>query len=309
MSATNNMINLPIAAVERDTGLGKDTLRVWERRYGFPRPLRDANGDRLYPADQVARLRHIKRLMDKGHRPGKLLALGSEELAALSERAFEGQGPWSRGVHTEELSAYLEDCRLHRIVSLRTGLMEAMARRGLRDFVLEIAAPLVTAVGDCWERGTFQVYEEHLFTEVLQNVLRVGIAGIPASGHSGPVIVLTTFPQEQHSIGLLMAEAIFTLEGAHCVPLGVSLPVADIARAAGQADVVALSFSIASNTQQMLAGLSELSATRPPGVELWCGGTAVGLARCSLPGLRHVDLATAGEQVAEWRRRAGKPGP
>jgi len=38
-----------IAAVERDTGLAKDTLRVWERRYGFPAPARDANGERLYP--------------------------------------------------------------------------------------------------------------------------------------------------------------------------------------------------------------------------------------------------------------------
>ncbi len=37
-----------IADIERETGLGKDTLRVWERRYGFPQPLRDARGDRLY---------------------------------------------------------------------------------------------------------------------------------------------------------------------------------------------------------------------------------------------------------------------
>ena len=33
-------ITLSIAAVERDTGLSKDTLRVWERRYGFPVPER-----------------------------------------------------------------------------------------------------------------------------------------------------------------------------------------------------------------------------------------------------------------------------
>ena len=36
---------LPIAAVERETGLAKDTLRVWEKRYGFPQPLRDASGN------------------------------------------------------------------------------------------------------------------------------------------------------------------------------------------------------------------------------------------------------------------------
>ena len=37
-----------IAEVERETGLGKDTLRVWERRYGFPTPSRDPQGERLY---------------------------------------------------------------------------------------------------------------------------------------------------------------------------------------------------------------------------------------------------------------------
>src|SRR5258707_8581705 len=47
---------LPISAVERETGLAKDTLRVWERRYGFPRPERDSAGDRRYPADQVRQL-------------------------------------------------------------------------------------------------------------------------------------------------------------------------------------------------------------------------------------------------------------
>ena len=37
---------LTISQVERDTGLSKDTLRIWERRYGFPNPGRDAQGER-----------------------------------------------------------------------------------------------------------------------------------------------------------------------------------------------------------------------------------------------------------------------
>ena len=75
-----------IAAVERDTGLSKDVLRMWERRYGFPVPDRDDNGERSYPADQVDRLRLIKRLMDQGHRPGKLIATPTTELTALAPR-------------------------------------------------------------------------------------------------------------------------------------------------------------------------------------------------------------------------------
>ena len=42
-----------IAAVERDTGLSKDTLRVWERRYNFPQPGRDAHGERLFCTEQA----------------------------------------------------------------------------------------------------------------------------------------------------------------------------------------------------------------------------------------------------------------
>ena len=43
---------LNISAVERETGLSKDVLRIWERRYGFPEPHRDDNAERQYPQDQ-----------------------------------------------------------------------------------------------------------------------------------------------------------------------------------------------------------------------------------------------------------------
>jgi len=78
-------VTLSISAVERDTGLSKDTLRVWERRYGFPSPMRDAFGERIYPLEQVDRLRAIRRLMDIGHRPGKIIGLDIAELQALAD--------------------------------------------------------------------------------------------------------------------------------------------------------------------------------------------------------------------------------
>jgi MerR family transcriptional regulator, light-induced transcriptional regulator len=64
---------LSIAAVTCETGLSAGTLRVWERRYGFPQPIRDGAGHRLYPREQVERLRQIKRLVDAGFRPGKIV--------------------------------------------------------------------------------------------------------------------------------------------------------------------------------------------------------------------------------------------
>ena len=68
---SQTLASLNIAAVERETGLSKDVLRKWEIRYGFPAPQRDSLGERAYPADQVNRLRLIKRLMDAGMRPSR----------------------------------------------------------------------------------------------------------------------------------------------------------------------------------------------------------------------------------------------
>ena len=47
---------LHIREVVRTTGLRREQLYMWQRRYGFPAPLRDPFGDRVYPPDQVGRL-------------------------------------------------------------------------------------------------------------------------------------------------------------------------------------------------------------------------------------------------------------
>ena len=85
--SASTLITLSISAVERDTGLSKDTLRVWERRYGFPLPLRDSLGERAYSRADVERLRIIRRLMDAGHRPGKILGLSGEQLQVLAAQS------------------------------------------------------------------------------------------------------------------------------------------------------------------------------------------------------------------------------
>jgi len=77
---------LHIREVVRITGLRREQLYMWQRRYGFPAPLRDTFGDRVYPADQVARLKLIKQLLSEGWRAG----------ASTADRAPPEQ-PDSRG--------------------------------------------------------------------------------------------------------------------------------------------------------------------------------------------------------------------
>ena len=297
-----------IAAVSRDTGLSRDTLRVWERRYGFPSPQRDALGERAYPAEQVHKLRVLKRLLDAGHRPGQVVPLGIEALERLGQAApesSEAAGPARASGGEGVLQACLEAVRGLEAERLRRLLTQGVLRLGLARFVTEQAGPLTTGVGDAWARGEIQVFEEHLFSEVLQGVLRGAIVQLPqpAQGER-PRVLLTTLPGEGHGLGLLMAEALFALEGCPTLSLGVQTPLQEIVRAAAahRADIVGLSFTACLGAGQVLQGLAELRDALPRHVALWAGGAAPVLQRRPPQGVRVVsDLARLPEELQAWR--------
>ncbi len=306
LSPRSPVLTLSIAAVERDTGLSKDTLRVWERRYGFPTPGRDAVGERAYTLEQVEKLRVVKRLLDAGHRPGRIVPLDVEALQQLVDHAVDqpqrhlGTAGLQKPADLREQLALI---RSHDLAALRGELMRLLARCGVARFVIEVAAPLSAAVGDAWIRGQMEVFEEHAYTELLQTVLRQAIAGLPpADAAARPRVLLTSFPNEPHGLGLLMAEALLTLEGCSCVSLGVQTPVWDIVRAATayRSDIVALSFSGCMNPNQVVDGLRELVAKLPPDVRVWAGGAAPVLHRRSVAGV--LPLTNFDELAPELQR-------
>ena len=176
-------------------------------------------------------------------------------------------------------------------------------RQGLQKFVLESVAPLNRVVGDAWMRGELQIFEEHLYTEQLQVALRAAINAFPRQP-GAPRVLLTTFPSEQHGIGLLMVEAMMVPEGAHCVSLGPQTPIEDIRRAslAHKAHIVALSFSAAFPLRQAIDGLATLRRQLPPGVTLWAGGEMTRRVRKTMPGIVLIpDLASTINALRSWR--------
>ena len=118
----------------------------------------------------------------------------------------------------------------------------------MQGFVQDTVAPLTRSVGEAWEDGSFEVFEEHLFTELTKRLLRQAIANLPG-GLRAPRVLLTSVPEEPHVIGLLMAESLFTLEGAECIPLGTQMP--------------------------LLGLLQQLRMVLPTETSLWAGGGGV----------------------------------
>jgi DNA-binding transcriptional MerR regulator/methylmalonyl-CoA mutase cobalamin-binding subunit len=294
-----------IAEVARETGLGKDTLRVWERRYGFPVPARTLHGDRLYSSADVERLRLIRHLMLLGHRPGQLVAAPLEalrqKLPALVPTPLTGTEAHLPAAVQEALALL----HRHEVDALRALLAQSQARLGLGPWVLQLVAPLVEQVGLSWARGHLGVDQEHLCTELLQAALRQAVQTLAATGSPrSPRVLLTTLPGETHGLGLLMAEALLTLEQASGLSLGVQTPLDALVNAAQahRADVVALSATACLPVRELTQMLTTLRQALPAHVALWLGGSATRLQRAWPAGCLCLgDLADIAPAVAAWR--------
>ena len=310
MTDTNAVEVAPrsIAAVERDTGLTKDTLRVWERRYGFPNPGRDEFGERLYPIDQVDKLRVLRRLMDAGHRPGKLIHLPMHALLLLGrqERLPASAAPAqtaAASLTAPDVSEFIALIRSRQPEVLRRSLAQALLRLGLERFVFDVAAPLARLIGEVWPRDELESFDERLSIESLQTVMRGALASISSPG-APPTVMLTTVPGEPHGLGLLMTESLLSLQGCRCLSLGVQTPLWDavLAARAHRADVLALSFSSALNAAQVVDSLAELREMLPATIGIWAGGDSPALRRHRLAGVEVLaGLHEIAPQIARWR--------
>lgn len=323
-SSSRSAVWHTIADIERDTGLSKDTLRVWERRYGFPDPRRDGLGERRYDDAQLFRLRHIRRLIDAGHRPGQVVPLPLETLLQLLTQPAPGRiqprPPRARpgALPSDEIQAWMAMLHRYDARSLRQGLGRMLEERGLARLLLDGVAPMNERVGDAWLAGDMAVHQEHLYTEVVQSVLREAIAQVAlARPLAPPRVLLTTLPGEEHGLGLLMAECFLVLEGCETLSLGVQTPLSDLVNAVALsgAQVVALGFTATPKPREVLGALDRLRSLLPPEVKIWTGGQCPVLMRAprgqthAPAPSQHLDrLQDIPIAVALWRSLVQAPG-
>jgi MerR family transcriptional regulator, light-induced transcriptional regulator len=286
--------NHSISDVSRIAGIPKDLLRMWERRYDYPKPERDINGDRVYSDDQLNKLILIRQLVDQGCRPGKLMGLEQTDLAVLL-----------KSPHAElDFDRLIELLRAGNAPELHDWLAQQIQSLGLRAFIHQLLVPANRIVGEAWNSGELAVYEEHLYTEMVTGLVRQSLAEIPG-GHKSPRIMLTTLPGEQHSLGLLMVEALLRMGGAEVIPFGIEMPFRDIIDAAQthNVDVIGLSFSSNFKLDDAIVMLSGLRQMVEKETSIWVGGSAF-QADTQLPeGIELLeDLFALERTMATWKQ-------
>jgi methanogenic corrinoid protein MtbC1 len=263
------------------TGLSPDTIRVWERRYGRPVPVRLPSGHRRYTDEDVRWLRRVADALSRGHRPAKVVHLDDDALDALLVAEAHPDSPL-----VTEILALLRESDGPTLVRRLTS--ERVSRTPI-DFIEHVAAPLAEAVGREWVDGRLDVRHEHLFAEALESEVRVLRQSLPEG--DGSVVLLTTLSGERHSIGMQMAAVVAKLAGARPIVLGPDTPNEEIVLAARGhgASVVALSVSLATGGIETDRRLAQLRAALDDDIVLLVGGAGARGVRRGPRGVEYVD--------------------
>jgi DNA-binding transcriptional MerR regulator/methylmalonyl-CoA mutase cobalamin-binding subunit len=264
---------LSIGALARATGISIETLRTWERRYGYPVPERKASGHRVYPIESVARLRRIAAALACGHRAREVVTASEAELGALLGTAPAAPRR-ELAAHTSEMPELLAAIERFDAGALTRPLLAEWARLDPLDFLRHRVAPLIREVGDRWERGTLEIRHEHFVSERLGDLLR--IIRMPFEERAtGRLLVFATLPGEAHGLGLQMAALLLASLGRRICYLGTEVPVAQIASLAHDlgATGVGISVSEAADRRVSRTRLTQLRHALPGRTTVLVGGT------------------------------------
>jgi MerR family transcriptional regulator, light-induced transcriptional regulator len=273
---TPEPVELSIGTLSSATGVPVDTLRTWERRYGFPVPTTRTEGShRRYAADTIAQVQLIVRALELGHRPSAVVGRDPGELRRLLGAPLAPPGAASDRADADQrvVARWLELTRLMDD-ALAGELHRSLAEMAAIPLLERRLGPFLQEMGEAWARGELRVAMEHFAAERVREFLGAQWRGANEGNRSArAAAVLATPPGERHNLGLHMAAWVIALAGVRVIFLGADTPVEEVAFAAQSEGVRAVVLSVAAGYSGPLgAHLATLRTLLPSTVGLALGG-------------------------------------
>jgi DNA-binding transcriptional MerR regulator len=296
------MTGLNIKAVAERTGVPLHTLRAWERRYGIPRPDRNAeNRYRLYDDQDIADVLWMKRQVEAGVSPAQASAM-LRQGARLNVAQPVAAPTMATANALFDAFVALDEVQAQRVLN------EAWSAFAPEQVIVNVIQPVMRRIGDNWERNLLSVEQEHFASNLIRQRLHAMIQAQATPALTAPRLVAACAPEEQHDLGLLMLTLLAKRQGWNVTYLGQRTPLDELRSASAHAQYVVLSVSTVTGLASLLPLWTEKFSSAP----ILFGGemfNAVPSLREHVPGAYLGDdaiaavqnLATRAPQVSQWQ--------
>lgn len=234
------------------------TLRMWERRYGFPAPQRTGGNYREYSEDDIAQILRVK----------TLLATGLVASEAIAQVRLHGAAHLSQEAVKQLRSSFLEAAQ--RMAERSLEEIAQLARKGLEawDFCELFALPLLRALSS----EALDIAREHLASSVLRQQMREALYQLSSPAQS-KVVILACPEGEEHEGGLIAIAIRLRVLGQRVVLLGANTPANAVAAACvgTHVDAIGLSF-VEPRDEAFVKDFLTTVIAACPGVPVFAGG-------------------------------------
>lgn len=284
-----------IKTVVELTGIPRNTLVAWERRYQLLDPRRSSAGYRIYDDADVAYLRDLKALVETG--------------VAISEAISRIPAPGRGGSPAAGTRADLVTGLVVALVDLDRNAASPLLRRvdqlPFAEAIGEVWRPVLFEIGRLWEVGEISVAQEHFAAGVARTALAAMLRSLDTAREGAVEVVCACVPGEAHDLPLLAVAVELALAGWQVIWLGADVPLADLCAlvATRRPEFVCLSVIGSRPPDEVLAvGRAVLGSARLTTVVL--GGPAARSLEAH-QGPRLWVAGSAEELVRRWRERSG----
>lgn len=213
-----------VSQVEVLTGIKGHTLRVWERRYSFLKPMRTKTNIRFYSDSELRMLLNINILTNNGFRVSKIDKMSEDELHQVV-----------LDLNSKSSAQYDDD--LNRLVLSMLELDEPsfneifrrhITRNGILKTVTHLIYPFLDHVGILWTANKAMPAQEHFISNLIRQKVIAAIDQMPDTNNEAENIIMFLPENESHEIGLLLAYYIAKDVGFKVYYLGQNVPMENI---------------------------------------------------------------------------------
>lgn len=248
--------------VARAIGVSESSLKRWCDR-GLIRSIRTAGGHRKLPISGV-----LEFLKSRGHEIIQPELLGLPSTVGHGERTL-------RGAEDRLKEALIAGDEL---ICRQIMLNLYLANNRISVICDEVIAVAFEEIGDLWDCGDVEVYQERRSCEICSRILQEMWATVPRMEDGSPIAMGGTLEGDHYTLPTAMVELVLRDNGWRATSLGCSLPLFTLKAAIEQnrPKLFWLSVSYVRDEERFLEETSELfQAAQESGAALVVGGRAL----------------------------------
>ena len=263
------MSSYKIKDVETLTGVKSHTLRIWEKRYGLPKPSRSNTKIRNYSEDDLLLLLNVAILNQGGLKISKIAGLSEEEIydKVLEQTESCVDENTTIGLLINAMINYDE-------IVFKNVIQKQIDIRGLKQTYFNFILPFLERIGVMWMVGSIIPSQEHLVSNIIREIIIRHTKNIVEKNKGSKTYALFCREGDWHELSLLMYNYLLRDQGNQTFYLGQNLPIKTLLNGGliKKCDAVVLSLVSAIDKKSELKIINTLNNIVAEQIPVYLGG-------------------------------------